>query len=230
MNIDFEPFFKTYEEIVVTVDSAFATVQKRHGDCVKCKAGCADCCHALFDLTLIEAIYINHQFNRIYTGDEKERLLENANQYDRKVMKIKRQAQKDQENGKNETEILGILALQRLRCPLLDEKDRCELYKFRPITCRVYGVPTSIAGMGHTCGFSGFQEGTSYPTVNMDSIHRRLYDISAELVATIQSKYARMAEMLVPLSMALLTGYDETYLGIPSSGETEESKKGDQHE
>lgn len=230
MQIDFKPFFIKYNEIVVTVDSAFSAVQKRHDDCVKCKVSCADCCHALFDLTLIEAIFINQQFNRIYSGVEKERLLEKANRYDRKVVKIKRQAQKDKENGKTETEILGKLAHQRLRCPLLDEKDRCELYEFRPITCRLYGIPTSIAGMGHCCGLSGFREGMPYPTVNMDSIHRRLYDISAELVESVQSKYVRLAEMLVPLSMALLTEYDTSYLGIRSNGDIQERQKGDPHE
>lgn len=227
MPIDFNPFFKAYEEIVITVDSAFSTVQKKYGDCVKCKVGCADCCYALFDLTLIEAIFVNHHFNRIYSGKEREHLLEIANRYDRKVVKIKRQAQKDRESGKDETEILTELALQRLKCPLLDDQDRCQLYEFRPITCRLYGVPTSIAGMGHTCGLSGFQEGTPYPTVNMDAIHRRLYTVSAELVEAIQSKYSRLAEMLVPLSMALLTDYDDTFMGIRADDDSKNRRKGD---
>jgi len=34
-------------------------------------------------------------------------------------------------------------------------------------------------------------------------------------VKSINSKYAKMSEMLVPISMAILNEYDKEYLGIP---------------
>ena len=37
----------------------------------------------------------------------------------------------------------------KCRCPLLGDDDRCLLYQARPITCRLYGVPTAIAGQGY---------------------------------------------------------------------------------
>jgi uncharacterized protein len=40
------------------VDDLFASVHARHGDAMQCGAGCADCCHARFSVTLIEAAYI----------------------------------------------------------------------------------------------------------------------------------------------------------------------------
>ena len=33
------------------------------------------------------------------------------------------------------------IAATSVRCPLLDEENRCLLYDARPITCRLYGVP-----------------------------------------------------------------------------------------
>jgi hypothetical protein len=90
----------------------------------------------------------------------------------------------------------------------------CDFYEYRPITCRLYGIPTSIGGIGHTCGKSGFVEGQQYPTVNLDIIQKKLYEISAEFVSRIKTKYVKMAEMIVPLSMAILTEYDENHLGI----------------
>jgi Fe-S-cluster containining protein len=106
------------------------------------------------------------------------------------------------------------MAAERVRCPLLNSDGLCDLYEYRPITCRLYGLPTAIGGIGHTCGRSGFVEGQQYPTVNLDMIQKRLYVISAEFVSQINSKFVKMAEMLVPLSMAILTAYDENYLGI----------------
>lgn len=221
--IDFKPFFKKYEALVQLAEKAFERVKEQNGDLVKCKSGCADCCHALFDLTLIEAIYINHRFLEAFSEKEREAILERANRADRKIYKIKKQAHKSLEKGENEVKILADVGAERVRCPFLDGEELCELYPYRPITCRVYGVPTSIQGMSHTCGKSGFVEGGKYPTVSMDAIYNKLYEISAEFVAAIHSKHVKMADILVPVSMALITDYDDEYLGIKK----EDPKKGE---
>ena len=216
MDLDLSHFFKQYEALSKTADQVFERVKKEHAACVKCETGCADCCYALFDLSLIEALHLNHYFGKTFAGPKRDRLLERTSRADRQVYKLKRKAYQDFKRGRPEAEILKDLARQRVRCALLNENDRCDLYSYRPITCRLYGIPTSINGRGHTCGLTGFREGESYPTVNLDAIHKRLFEISAELVQALKSKHVKMAEMLVPLSMALLTDYDETYLGLPS--------------
>ncbi|QTA92747.1 YkgJ family cysteine cluster protein [Desulfonema magnum] len=225
MNIDFTPFFKKYEELLGTVEGVFERVKSEYPECVKCEVGCSDCCHALFDLTLIEVLYINHHFNKKFEGKEKAALIEKANRADRNTYKIKRKAYKDFESGKSEDEILVEMAEERVRCPLLNDRDMCDLYEWRPITCRFYGIPTSIGGTGHTCGKSGFVKGEQYPTVHLDIIQNKLYEISDELVKAIESKYTKMADMLVPLSMAILTDYDEEYLGIGSDEDKEKKNE-----
>ena len=221
MDIDFTPFFKKYEAIRDMADEAFARLQKEFPDCVKCKVKCADCCHALFDLTLIEAIYLNHRSNQAFKGEKKDTLLERSNRADRKIHMIKKQAFNDQKAGKNDVEILMNLARERVRCALLNDEDMCDLYDYRPITCRLYGIPTSVEGISHTCGQSGFAAGQKYPTVNLDIIQKKLYEISAEFVGQIKTKYIKMAEMLMPVSMAILTDYDEDYLGLKNPDESE---------
>ena len=224
MEIDFTPFFKKYEAIRNMADEAFARVEKEFPDCVKCQIKCADCCHALFDLTLIEAIYINHRFNQAFQGKEREALIERSNRADRKIHMIKKKAYNDKKSGKNDVEILMNLASERARCSLLNDEDLCDLYEYRPITCRLYGIPTSVEGISHTCGQSDFAAGQKYPTVNLDIIQKKLYEISSEFVGQIKTKYIKMAEMLMPVSMAILTDYDEDYLGIKDSDESEEKQ------
>ncbi|MFP4531350.1 MAG: YkgJ family cysteine cluster protein [Desulfobacterales bacterium] len=227
MNIDFTPFFKRYEALVEKADKAFAQVKAQFPEEVKCTPGCADCCYALFDLTLIEALYINYHFKREYTGAAREALLEKANAADRKIYKIKKSAFQSAQNGTDEEKVLTDVGQERIRCPLLNEDKRCDLYAYRPIACRVYGIPLAIGGKGHTCGHSGFVEGKRYPTFNQDVIHDQLMAISAEFVQEIESRHVKMADVLVPLSMALLTDYDEQYLGIgtpPSDEKREEGK------
>jgi Fe-S-cluster containining protein len=225
MLFDFTPYFEKYEKLVAASDAAFERVKQAHAECVKCKEGCADCCHAVFDLTLIEALYINDRFKQKFKGIAKTELEENANRADRQMARIKRRAQDELRAGRPEAEILTDLARERVRCPLLNTRDLCELYEHRPLTCRFYGVPTAIGGGGHTCGLSGFKEGETYPTVNLDIIHARLQELSAELIRDLKSRYIKLADILVPLSTALITEYDEIYFGLKEDRPDEPSPK-----
>jgi len=226
LEIDLKPFFKKYEELVEVIDNIFGRVKKEYGELVCCKTGCSDCCNALFDLTLIEVLYINHHFNEKFTGKDREEIIEKANRADRKTYKVKRQAHKMHEKGENEVKILASVGAERVRCPFLNMEDLCDLYAYRPITCRIYGIPTAIQGMGHTCGKSGFKEGVQYSTVNMDKIYDKLYEISSELVAFIKTKHLKMADILMPVSMALLTDFNDEYLGIVEKDDKKESGNG----
>lgn len=225
MEFDFTPYFAKYEMLVDMVNKIFERVKTEHPACVNCKKGCSDCCSAVFDLTLIEAIYLNHKFKETF-GDNKD-MLERANKADRQVYKLKKQAFRDHQEGKNEVAILQEMGMQRVRCALLNERDMCDLYDFRPITCRLYGVPTAIQGMGHSCGKSAFDKGASYPTVNMDRIYNYLYELSNALVADIKTKYVKMGELLVPVSMAIITNYDDVYFGFADDPDetVEQTKK-----
>lgn len=223
--MEFEIFFKKYETLVRASDKIFEQVKKDYPECVKCVEGCSDCCHALFDIGLVEAIYINHKFREKYQGPQLEAFLEKFNKIDRQIYKLKKKAYKDRKDGKNEDQILKEMAEIRVRCPLLNDSDRCDLYEYRPITCRVYGIPTAIGGHGHTCGLSGFKEGKNYPTANMDVFHKAMLKISQELVASIGTKYYGLPEILVPLSTALLTVYDEEYLGVSEDKDADSEKK-----
>ena len=149
-------------------------------------------------------------------------MLFRSNEADRAVYRLKRQAFKDHEEGKPEREILEEMATKRIRCPLLNADEKCELYADRPITCRLYGVPTVIGDKAHTCGLSGFEQGKSYPTIRLDTIQNKLYELSSELAAEIGSRYPKLAELLVPVSMALLTEYTEEYLGVNKASNPEQ--------
>ena len=216
MICDYSPYFKKYRALVKAADQVFDGMLQKYPELVRCKIGCSDCCHAIFDLTLIEAIYINNQFNKKFEGLDKQTILEKANKIDRTIYRIKKKAYQALRSGKQEAEILKDLASEWVRCPLLNDEDRCDLYEFRPLTCRFYGVPTAIGGEAHTCGKTGFIAGQPYPTVKLDAIHRQLQEITTELLRDLNTQYIKLADLLVPLSMALLTVYDEEYFGIDS--------------
>lgn len=213
--MDFSKTFEKYEALVAQVDKIFTAMQEAHKDCVSCKIYCSDCCHAVFDVTLIEAAYINHHFGRSLPRKERREILRRAERADRKFYQIKRKLQKMYvKEGKSSDEVLSHLAEERAPCGLLNDEKLCDLYAGRPITCRVYGIPTSIDGKPHICGESGFKDGTSYPTVNMDSINDRLIQLSKDLLQEIGSMNPKMHLSLVPVSTALITTYDEEHFGM----------------
>ena len=227
MSLDFSPAFARYEAIAAEADVVFAKVNAACPGMVSCGAGCSDCCYALFDLSFIEALYLNHKFNEAFpSGPARDAILERANKADREHYKLKRKAFRAGERGVSSQEILADLARERIRCPLLGEDDRCILYKYRPITCRLYGVPLEIGGEAHICGRAGFEPGGRYPTVKIEKLQDRLMLLSQEVVAALPTKLPLMGDILVPVSLALITEYDEEYLGIVTEDDLVQIPKG----
>ena len=86
------PVFTAYEALVAEADAVFSRVNELHPDCVTCKPGCSDCCHATFDLSLVEAMYLNAKFGETFDfGPDRSRILENAGDVDRKLTRMKRE-------------------------------------------------------------------------------------------------------------------------------------------
>ena len=158
--------FKDLENLYESADMAVADVQKRYSKEVHCKKGCTDCCYAVFDVSLIEALYIRRHFDSL---DRKQR---------RAALNIAKKAIKSWDQL---ITAKADLSVARIRCPLLTDSGECVCYKTRPINCRTYGIPTVIGNKSHVCGLSGFEKGKTYPALNLEPLQRRLYELSVAL-------------------------------------------------
>jgi Fe-S-cluster containining protein len=214
MALDLKEHFVKYEALVQMVDGIFDRVKNEYPKEVFCREKCSDCCYAIFDLTLIEALYLNDKFLNTFSGKAKNDLFEIADKTDRVLVKMKRKAYKEVKNGADQLEIVAKMSQERIRCPLLGEDNLCVMYEHRPITCRIYGIPTSTAGTSHICGRTNFKQGDAYPTLNMDKIYAQLQLLSVQLIKDINSEKIRMHEILIPVSMAMVTQFNEEYLGV----------------
>lgn len=214
MNFDLTPFFAEYEALAAQTDALFQRVSGDFSAEVKCCQGCSDCCHALFDVTLVEALYLNAKFLLLDEALRNEILIA-ADKADRRAHVLKKKASREAEERPHE-EILTGVAKERLRCPLLDQNNQCRLYAFRPVTCRVYGIPLEIGGASRTCGLSGFAPGRAYPAVKLEHIQDRLLGLSNRLLDALGSPYPDFRMMYVPVSTALMTVYSNEYFGLGS--------------
>ena len=179
---DLSPIFSRYESLRAEADALFARVRETQPGCVTCKEGCSDCCHAVFDLSLVEAMSLNRAFEAAFAhGPERSAILTRASETDRRLTRLKRELFRAEKDGESPEALMAR---------------------------------TAIGGQGHVCGFSAFEKGKAYPTVHLDKIQARLDELSREVARTVESRFSELHEVYVPLSMALITRYDEAYLGI----------------
>jgi len=201
------PFFHNYELLVDKAESAFQNIQGKHGECVKCELHCSDCCNAVFGVFLVEALYIREHFDRI-NEDQKQVIIERAQKTDQAIEELQKKLKNFEDDPKMQA---YTLARERIRCPVLDEKDECVLYQRRPITCRVYGIPTKIHGKTRACGKADFKNGATYPILDLDSVYRDLYILSKDILeeAKAESKDEDKASLLVSMSKVVQTSVDD---------------------
>jgi Fe-S-cluster containining protein len=212
LGIDLDIYFQKYQMLIKEVDQVFNKMKNDYPQEVKCDQGCTECCFALFDLSLVEALYLNKKFSDL-GQDLRNSILIEADKTDRQINKIKKELYKEHRQGVDQQEILKKASLVKSRCPLLID-NICVLYDHRPITCRLYGIPMNMGQVTATCSQSGFETGKEYPTVHMNKIHDRLVSLSRETAEAINTRYPELYAMLVPVSMCILTDYNKEYLGV----------------
>jgi len=199
--------FEEYERLVKTADAAFTKIRTDFREKVRCAHGCADCCHAAFGLFFVEAAYIRMRFQEL---DRKRRraILNRCAKSEREIARLgKKMTGTSGEAGAGEVDLSTI----RIKCPLLSDDHLCELYSARPITCRVYGIPTSSGGKAMVCPKAGFEKGYGYPAFDLGEAQRVLYDLSVRLLAL---KSAReTASLLISVSKALATPLEDLMAG-----------------
>jgi Fe-S-cluster containining protein len=158
--------FSQLKELYKFIDTTVADIQRQHPQEVHCKPGCADCCHAVFDVSFIEAAYIA-KFLTQHPAIQKS-------QHDH--------AQKAAVQFEQIIQEQAELSTKRIRCPFLGEDNLCLGHDVRPVNCRTYGTPTVIDGKAHVCGLSGFDNKAQYPTIKLEPVQKSLYQYSVELV------------------------------------------------
>jgi Fe-S-cluster containining protein len=193
--------FRSYELLVDKADQAFHEMQQKYGECIRCERHCSDCCHAVFGLFIIEAAYLKQNFDQLGKEKIKTALLR-CNEADRALKQLEKMLQSYRDDPNMQA---YAMARERIRCPLLDDNLDCILHSFRPITCRVYGIPTKIQGKARVCGKSGFKKGESYPAFDLDEVQRELYLLSGKLLAG----NAEKASLLISMSKAISTPFED---------------------
>jgi Fe-S-cluster containining protein len=192
--------FQSYEGVADKAEAAFQEMQKTHGSCIKCEPHCSDCCHAVFGLFLIEAGYLKEHFDKL-SDEEKKAALLRCEQAEKSLERLQNMLREHEDDPQMQA---YIMSRERIPCPLLNENQECVLYLHRPITCRVYGIPTKVQGKARVCWKAEFKKDERYPVFDLDGAYRELYILSTELLKG-AGEDTEKASLLISVSKAITT-------------------------
>ena len=146
-------------ELVQIVDAALADAARRAGNWLACRIGCTQCCHGVFAINALDAA-------RLHAGMQ---VLHQTDPHKAEAVQTRARAWIAEYGsafpGDLETGLLGESDGERERfeafaneaeCPALDRMTgHCDVYAWRPMTCRVFGPPVRTVnengdeGLGH---------------------------------------------------------------------------------
>jgi Fe-S-cluster containining protein len=140
------------QELVQIVDAALVDVAQKAGQWLACRPGCTQCCVGAFAINVLDAARLRAGLNELEQTDPSraERVKHRARVY---VERVALDFPGDSTTGildKTESgqERFALFADEEI-CPALDpEFGTCDLYRFRPMTCRVFGPPVRNEGGG----------------------------------------------------------------------------------
>ncbi|HMG87762.1 MAG TPA: YkgJ family cysteine cluster protein [Terracidiphilus sp.] len=142
-------------QLVQLMDEALADAARRAGPWLVCRPGCTQCCHGAFAINALDAERLKAGMRELHAADPQ------------KAEAIEQRAQAwiaefgQEFPGDAATGTLGTTEEEQERfeefandapCPALDPvSGLCDVYAWRPMTCRVFGPPVRM-GTGEALG------------------------------------------------------------------------------
>ncbi len=134
--------------LLQVVDGAMAEAARRAGSWLACRPGCTECCHGPFPINRLDARRLREGVAALAAAAP-ERAGAVESRARRQLPILREGFPGDAETGVladgDETADPYFTRHGSLPCPALDPATgRCDLYAWRPLTCRTFGPPVRI--------------------------------------------------------------------------------------
>lgn len=140
------------QKLIQIVDAALADAKSKSGDWLACRKGCTSCCIGVFAINQLDAARLQSGLAELARLDP-ARAEAVRGRARAAVARLSAEFPGDPATG-----LLGTTKKDRQRferfaneepCPALDPVEgTCDLYEFRPMTCRTFGPPVRVEGGG----------------------------------------------------------------------------------
>ncbi len=130
-----------YHQLLHRVDAWFDQCLVAAPQHIACTKGCSACCRGLFDITLLDAYLVQVGFQRL-SPEQHSEAMERAHG---RLSQLQLQWPDLQPpyilNALPHQQWLEMPEDDLTPCPLLGPDGLCLIYDYRPLTCRLHGVP-----------------------------------------------------------------------------------------
>ena len=192
------------QKLVQIVDAALEDAARRSGRWLACRPGCTDCCHGVFAINQLDRLRLDRGLAELESRDPAR-----ARQVRQRARESMARVLPDFP-GDRSTGVLGededsVRRFENFAddepCPALSpETGLCELYEWRPMTCRVFGPPVrSENGLG-VCQLC-FQ-GASDDEIAACEMVPDPGDLEAKLLKKVENSTESRGETLVAFCLA----------------------------
>jgi len=131
-----------YGELLREVDAWFQRCLEQHPELIACRNGCSECCRGLFDITLLDAYYLRRGFDKLSEPLKAEIVKAASRRLEQLSMVNIDFTEPWLLNGIPEVDWDALMPEEdETPCLLLSENGGCLVYEYRPMTCRLNGIP-----------------------------------------------------------------------------------------
>ena len=189
--VNLTPFFSDFEALIEKIDDAITKYSTTPNALPDCGGRSNRCCFHFVDLHIIEVIYLNNRMNRHLKSDVRAAVINDAVAVAKTIHALEKRLKKPGVDGKPDKAKLAQTYLQEnILCPL-NRDARCALYAYRPIHCRLFGMP-------------------SY-AVSRRTIHHRLSQLSERVVCALSGVYLEEKRLRFSLVKAVSGKFVQEY-------------------
>lgn len=131
-----------YGALLGEVDAWFRRCAEQHPDMIACCNGCSECCRGLFDITLLDAFYLKLGFDKLPESLKSEIVKRARLRLESLSLENPEFVEPWLLNGIPEDDWDALMPEDdETPCLLLSETGKCLIYEYRPMTCRLNGIP-----------------------------------------------------------------------------------------
>jgi len=219
--VDLNPFFNDYEALLGHADELFRNFTVSNKQLLSCGLETSQCCHEYLKISFIEAGYLNHSMNKILASNERNAAIERARKVAQRMREIgRRLPEKIEPSLADEEQFRRVYKDEQILCPL-NVDGKCILYAYRPIACRIYGVPFHLSTNQHSA-----DEQTGSPAVDTlqteGQLKEALARISDNMLVALSSIFHDHRQLNFSLADVISGRFIQTYFEFlcQSEGDT----------
>jgi Fe-S-cluster containining protein len=194
------------QRLIQIVDSALADAAQRSGKWLACRPGCSQCCVGVFVINQLDAIRLRQGLANLElrAPERAARIRERAHAA---VVRLSPEFPGDpvtgllDEDDSDEASKHWDEYGNSEPCPVLDpETGTCELYEYRPVTCRTFGPPLMSDGDLGVCELCF--DGATNEEIAACEMHPDPDNLEANLLKELESTSGARGETIVAFALA----------------------------